>query len=123
MRKELVSVLGSSNVDNLIAKLTPTAETFGIQVKAGEGELARGTALAVTAAGTYEVLGKTSGAVASCILADPVDASGETAVTAVAYRSGNFNRAALIVASGYTMTAADEDNLRKYDIILTDMMD
>ena len=123
MRKELVSVLGTSSVDNLIAKLTPTAETFGIKVKAGEGELARGTVMAVTAAGTYEVLGKISGAVASCILADPVDASGETAVTAVAYRSGNFNRAALIVKSGYTMTAADEDNLRKYDIILTDMMD
>lgn len=123
MRKELASVLGTSSVDNLIAKLTPTAETFGIQVKAGEGELARGTVLAVTAAGTYEVLGKTSGAVASCVLADPVDASGEAAETAVAYRSGNFNRAALIVASGYTMTAADEDNLRKYDIILTDMMD
>ena len=120
MRKELVSVLGTSSADNLIAKLTPTAETFGIKVKAGEGELARGTVLAATSAGTYEVLGKTTGAVASCVLADPVDASGEAAV---AYRSGNFNRAALTVASGYTMTAADEDNLRKYDIILTDMMD
>ena len=123
MRKELVSVLGTSSADNLIAKLTPTAETFGVKVKAGEGELARGTVLAATSAGTYEVLGKTSGAVASCILADPVDASGEAAATAVAYRSGNFNRAALTVASGYTMTAADEDNLRKYDIIFTDMMD
>ena len=123
MRQELVSVLGTSSVDNLIAKLTPTAETFGIKVKAGEGELAQGTVLAATSAGTYEVLGKTSGAVASCVLADPVDASGEAAATAVAYRSGNFNRAALTVASGYAMTAADEDNLRKYDIILTDMMD
>lgn len=123
MRKELVSVLGTSSVDNLIAKLTPTAETFGIKVKAGEGALARGTLLAVTAAGTYEVLGKTNGAVASCVLADPVDASGEAAETAVAYRSGNFNRAALIVHADYTLTAADEDNLRKYDIILTDMMD
>ena len=123
MRKELVSVLGTSSADNLIAKLAPKAETFGVKVKAGEGELARGTVMAVTSAGTYEVLGKTTGAVASCILADPVDASGESAATAVAYRSGNFNRAALIVKSGYTMTAADEDNLRKYDIILTDMMD
>ena len=34
MRQELVSVLGTSSVDNLIAKLAPTAETFGIKVKA-----------------------------------------------------------------------------------------
>ena len=123
MSKELVRLVGTTGQDNLIAKLTPAAETFGIKVKAGEGKLERGTVLAVTSAGTYEVLGKSSGAVASCILADPVDASGDAAVTAVAYRSGNFNRAVLIVQSGYTLTAADEDNLRKYDIILTDMLD
>ena len=123
MNRELVRVIRTTGQDNLIAKLTPAAETFGIKVKAGEGELARGTVLAVTSAGTYEMLGKTTGAVASCVLADPVDAGGTSAVTAVAYRSGNFNRAALIAKSGYTMTAADEDNLRKYDIILTDMLD
>lgn len=63
----------------------------------------------------------------SCILADDADASGYADVTAVAYRSGNFNRAAVhcAVTDGveYTLTASDEDALRKYDIIFTDMMD
>ena len=49
----------------------------------------------------------------------PVDASGTEAVAAVAYRSGNFNPDAVIVAEGYTLTAADKDTLRKYDIIFT----
>ena len=67
----------------------------------------------------------------SCILADDADASGDSAVAAVAYRSGNFNRAAVHcavtgegdAAEEYVLTAADEDALRKYDIIFTDMMD
>lgn len=57
-----------------------------------------------------------------CILADPVDASGASDVTAVAYRCGNFNSAALIVATSYTISSADVDKLRQYDIILTEVM-
>ena len=122
MNSELVRVVGSTGQDNLIARLTPPAETFGIKVAAGEGVLARGTVLAVNSAGKYVIAGTADSSV-SCILADPVDASDTTEdATAVAYRSGNFNRAALIVKSGYTLTAADEDALRKYDIIFTDMM-
>ena len=55
-----------------------------------------------------------------------VDAGGATATTAVAaiaYRSGNFNPHAVIVAKDYTLTAADKDNLRKYGIVFTDMME
>ena len=129
MNKELVNVIGSVAQDNLIAKLVPTAETFGIRVAAGEGELERGTVLSRNADNTYSVYGKaadddeeeTDAAVPSCILADPVDAT-DAAATAVAYRSGNFNRSALIFGSdSYVITADDEDALRKYDIILTDM--
>lgn len=135
MNKELVHVIGSTVQDNLIAKLVPTAETFGIRMAAGEGKLERGTVLFRNADNTYSVYGKaaaeadpeageseeTTSAVPSCILADPVDAT-DAAATAVAYRSGNFNRAALIFGSDtYVITADDEDALRKYDIILTDM--
>lgn len=58
----------------------------------------------------------------NCILADPVDASGESDVTAVAYRCGNFNQGALTVAASYTISDSDVDKLRQYDIILTDVM-
>ena len=61
-------------------------------------------------------------AVPAAVLAEDVTVTDDGDAVAVAYRCGNFNRKALIVAEGYTLTAADEDALRHYDIILTDTM-
>lgn len=55
--------------------------------------------------------------------ADDVDASGEAAVTAVAYRTGHLNSRALIVAEEYTLTQADKEELRKGGILLSEMLD
>lgn len=57
---------------------------------------------------------------ANCILADDVAVVADAEVTAVAYRLGHFNRNKIIVKSGYTFTAADEEALRKEGIILSD---
>lgn len=122
MNKNLCNKVGEVSQDNLIAKLFPPAETFGITVAGGEGKLERGTVMALTEDGTYVVLDGSAAVEANCILADPVDASGEDSVTAVAYRTGHFNRKALIVATGYTMTIRDKENLRKGGILLSDMM-
>ena len=122
MSKELCRKVGEVGQDNLIAKLFPPAETFGIKVAGGEGVLKRGTVMALS--GTdYVVLDAETTGKANCVLSDPVDASGESPVTAVAYRTGHLNRKALIVAEGYTMTAADEEELRKGGILLSDMLD
>lgn len=135
MSKNLVNKVGECSQDNLIAGLFPRALTMGIKVAAGEGVLKRGTLLSAKGDGTYVICGKkvTTGegesaqttiyANPSAVLDADVDASGSSAVTAVAYRSGNFNPHAVVVATGYTLTAADKDNLRKYDIVFTDMMD
>ena len=122
MNKELCRKVGEVGQDNLIAKLFPPAETFGIKVAGGEGVLKRGTVMSLS--GTdYVVLDAEATGKANCVLSDPVDASGESPVTAVAYRTGHLNRKALIVAEGYTMTAADEEELRKGGILLSDMLD
>lgn len=122
MNKELCRKVGEVGQDNLIAKLFPPAETFGIKVAGGEGVLKRGTVMALS--GTdYVVLDAEATGKANCVLSDPVDASGESPVTAVAYRTGHLNRKALIVAEGYTMTAADEEELRKGGILLSNMLD
>ena len=120
MNKSLCNKVGEIGQDNLTAKLFPPAETFGITVAGGEGELQRGTVMALVD-GSYVVLDAYSTGNANCVLADPVDATGEDGVTAVAYRVGHFNRKALIVADGYTMTATDEEELRKGGILLSDM--
>ncbi len=138
MNKNLVRPIDSCTVDNLIAKLSPAAETFGVTIrKEGSVETTykRGTILAMSSRdGKCVILGTAAqaatgdGASAAevltphCILADEVTVGKDADATAVAYRCGNFNRAAVIVNSDYTLTASDEDALRKYDIIFTDMM-
>ena len=111
MSKNLMNKVGECGQDNLIARLFPRSLTVGVKIVAGAGKLERGTVLSRKPDGTP-----------AYILADPVDASGGDAVAAVAYRSGNFNPNAVIVASDYTLTAADKDTLRKYDIVFTNMM-
>ena len=120
MNKELVSKVGSVGQDNLIAKLFPPATTFGVTIPAGTGIVKRGTVLALNG-NDYAVLAAATTDKANCVLADDVDASGEAPVVGVAYRTGHFNRKALIVADGYTLTTADEEELRKGGILLTDM--
>lgn len=123
MNNDLLRKVGSIGQDNLFAKLFPPAETFGVTIKAGEGELARGTVLVMGDDGTYTVLNTETTGKANCVLADPVDASGDSAVTGVAYRTGHFNTRALIVADGYTMIVTDKEELRKGGILLSEMMD
>ena len=123
MNNDLLRKVGSIGQDNLFAKLFPPAETFGVTIKAGEGELARGTVLVMGDDGTYTVLNTETTGKANCVLADPVDASGDSAVTGVAYRTGHFNTRALIVADGYTMTVTDKEELRKGGILLSEMID
>lgn len=120
MAKNLCNKVGEMIPDNLIAKLFPPAETFGVTIPAGAGVLARGTVLALVD-GNYAVLAAGNTGKANCILADEVDASGDAAVTGVAYRTGHFNIGALIVAEGYTLTAADKEELRKGGILLSEM--
>ena len=121
MNKNLVNKVGERGQDNLIARLYPRALTTGVNIVAGAGELARGTVLSRKDDGTCEVMAE--GGTPAYILADPVDATGDAAVAAVVYRSGNFNPNAIIVSDGYALTAADKDTLRKYEIVFTDMMD
>ncbi len=123
MAENLVNKVGSIGQDNLIAKLFPPATTFGVTIPAGAGQLERGTVLALGDDGAYAVLGPDTTGKANCVLADPVDASGDVAATAVAYRTGHLNSRALIVAEGYTLTAADKEELRKGGILLSEMMD
>ena len=121
MKENLVRKVGERGQDNLIARLFPRALTTAVKIAAGAGKLERGTVLSRKEDGTCEVMA--AGGSPAYILVEPVDASGTEAVPAVAYHSGNFNPNAVIVAEGYTLTAADKDALRKYDIMFTNMME
>ena len=127
MNKNLVRPISSCTVDNLIAKLSPAAEAFGITIrKEGSAETTykRGTILGTTAQAAVTGDSPVAAEVLTpyCVLADDVTVGKTADAVAVAYRCGNFNRSAVIVKSGHTLSADDEDALRHYNIILTDVM-
>ncbi|XCH78324.1 MAG: head decoration protein [Candidatus Dehalobacter alkaniphilus] len=119
--------IGSMAYDGLIVANTPEADVFHVSIRANEGDLARGTVLALSTGsagdGKMVILGTTAitneTLTANCILAEAVTV-GATAATALAYRTGHFNRDALIVKAATTLTAAHEEDLRKDGILLSD---
>ena len=93
--------------------------TVGVTVLAGQGELKRGTVLAINADGKAVIAAGGSGTECRYILNKDVDTTGADAV-ALAYDEGRFIKQHLIVADGYTLTTADIDALRTHNICLAD---
>lgn len=112
--------LGSMQYDNLVNSNGVTLITGMRSIKAGEGKLKRGTALALGADGKLVILG-TADATANCVLCDDVDAT--TEVKAEVYLTGHFNLNALIVKDSYTITPADIEALRNGGIYLDNSME
>ena len=123
MSKRLDETLGAVGYDGLLVSNTPVADVATISVAAGSGELKRGTVVTGTPGGE---MAPVSSAItvdhATYILADDIDASTDQAVITIAYRTGHFARNLLITAQEYSLTAADEEILRKSGILLSDAL-
>lgn len=115
MAEQLNRTVANVTFDKLIIDAKET-DVQGVTVASGQGKLTRGTALAVNADGKMVILG-TASATADCVLAKDVDATSADVVT-VAYTKGHINKDALVVADGYTITAADVATFRTKNIIL-----
>lgn len=129
-KRMLNETLGTMEYDGLIYDGRHPVDVKTVKIRAGQGELARGTVLALSTGtggdNAMVILGTTAGQnetlTPNCILAEPVDTGDEAgdALIGVAYRSGHFNRNKLIVKENYTFSAADEEELRKGGIYLSD---
>lgn len=135
MATRLDQSLGSVGYDNLFVENIPEADVVTIKLAASQGVLKRGTLVSGTPGGNFSVVSKaladtvtvaesagTMNVVTAYVLSDEVDTGTGSAVVAVAYRTGHFNRAALITSS-YTLTATDEEFLRGKGILLSDALD
>jgi hypothetical protein len=91
-----------------------TNSTLTITVTA-EGALKDATSIKISCELTADAMAK-----AKHILAEDCDTGTGSAVVALAYISGYFNGNKLIVATGYTITAANEEELRALGIFLAD---
>lgn len=131
MSKRLDENLGIVSYDGLIVANEPVADVFTVTIRKEATDAAtykRGTVLALSAGtaddGKLVILGSTATTnetlTANCILAEDVEVGTNANVTALAYRTGHFARNKLIVKNGHTMTATDEEELRKGGILLSD---
>lgn len=136
MSKNLYESLGTVGYDDLFVENVPESDVVTIKLAASQGVLARGSLVSGTPGGEMKLLAaaladtvtvaSTNGTmnyVTAYVLADDVDTGTGSAVVAIAYRTGHFNRAAIIVGSSYTMTDADEEFLRGKGILLSDALD
>ena len=133
MSKRLDENLGSVGYDGLIVANEPVADVFTVTIRKEATAAAtykRGTVLALsagTAGDGMVILGPTATTnetlTANCILAEDVEVGTTADVTVLAYRTGHFARNKLAVASGYTLKATDEEELRKAGILLSDAIE
>lgn len=131
MSKRLDENLGSVGYDGLIVANEPVADVFTVTIRKEATAAAtykRGTVLALSAGdGKLVILGPTATTnetlTANCILAEDVEVGTTADVTVLAYRAGHFARNKLAVASGYTLKATDEEELRKAGILLSDAIE
>ena len=115
----LDKTIGSAEFENLFNSAYPPADVFGVELAAGQGILERGTLLATADGGMVKISADTTGK-ANAVLAEEIDTGSGEAVYGQAYRTGNFNANALIVAEGYEITAADKEALRVAGILVSD---
>lgn len=131
MSKRLDENLGIVSYDGLIVANEPVADVFTVTIREEATAAAtykRGTVLALSAGdGKLVILGSTATTnetlTANCILAEDVEVGTTADVTVLAYRTGHFARNKLAVASGYTLKATDEEELRKAGILLSDAIE
>lgn len=117
----LDKTIGTAEFENLFNSAYPPADVFGVELAAGQGVLERGTLLATADGGMVKISAATTGK-ANAVLAETVDTT-DGAVYGQAYRTGNFNANALIVADGYEITAADKEALRVAGILVSDAVE
>lgn len=124
MSKRLDENIGAVGYDGLIASNDPVADVVTVEFPdTPAGIVKRGTVISGTPGGKdfAALAAAVADGKALYVLADDVDTAVST--TGTAYRTGHFARNKLTVAEGYTLTAADEEALRKSGILLSDALD
>lgn len=128
-----MEVLEERTFDRLVNDSEHPLTAVQVVLKSGQGILPRGAVIAQSSLGEGNVIlgtaaqGEVTGdnahpaetLKAAWILCDSTDTGTAGTVVASCYETGHFNRAALTVKENYTMTAADEADLRNAGIYLS----
>lgn len=123
MAQILNETIAQMEYDQLLKGGVHPVDTFGVDLKGGQGVLERGTILAPdTTTGNMTILGTTTTGTANCILCEDTDTgdSSTDSIPAVAYSAGEFLLNRLIVEDNYALTDEDVESLRIHNIVLYD---
>lgn len=122
--------IGEEGFDGLITQLIPPVQVRGRTIRklGTAGTIKRGTIMAISSTdGKLVVLGTAAGngetLTPDCILTDDIEVGTANDVNAAVYTAGCFDLGKCIVASGYTVTAANLDALRTRDIVFHNSID
>lgn len=131
--RDLHEKIGSVEFEKLFAGMQPPAivKPGVIRKLATAATLKRGTLLAKSSGsagdGKLVIFGTTAASnetlTADCVLCDDIEVGTSNDENVAVYVSGDFNEAALIVATGATITEADRDALRTKGILLGTVME
>lgn len=114
--------VGAYTPDTLFYDTKHPVDTKAVTLKSGQGVLLRGTVLGTITTGGLSVIVNSANAdgsqTADSILTDDVDTTGGN-VVAVAYKTGSFNRKALIFGGSDTADK-HEQTLRGLGIFMKD---
>lgn len=125
----LNELIGSVKPDDLIVDSNPSTDVITITLAAEVGEVKRGTVVTGTPGGKdfAPLAAAAESEKALYIVADNVNTKAEEAegaeTPARVYRMGHFAREKVNEATGYTLSAADEEQLRKSGIFLSTLLD
>lgn len=125
---ELSKKLDEMSYDGLLTDITPKTEVRGRTIRkesSTETTYPRGTVFAKSSVDNKLVILGSAAAQSEtltpdCILCDEITVGTSADVVATVYTAGCFDSEKVTVKSGYTMTAADLDALRKYNIVFKD---
>ena len=122
MSKALNETLVKIGYDNLFVENIPEADVVLVKLTAA-GVVKRGTLLSGTPGGAdfTALSAAASSEKALYVLAEDCDTAVDS--VGIAYRTGHFNRNALILGGSYKLSAADEEILRKSGILLADAIE
>ena len=126
--RDLHEKIGSVEFEKLFAGLEPKYITHAATIRklSANTTLKRGTLLAKSSGsagdGKLVIFGTTAATnetlTADCILCDDIEVGTTADENVLVYIAGNFNEAALIMATGASLTEPDRDALRERGIIL-----
>ncbi|MBR3239146.1 MAG: head decoration protein [Oscillospiraceae bacterium] len=126
--RDLHEKIGSVEFEKLFAGMQPREMTHAATIRklSTAATMKRGTLLAKSSGsggdGKLVIFGTTAATnetlTPDCVLCNDIEVGTTNDENALVYIAGNFNEAALIMATGASLTEADRDALRERGIIL-----